>query len=75
MGIAQARDGRTFVIEQGRAALTERRSDGSLVRLIDNLAVGTSQSDRPREVPIVTTPQDSLWMVLPGDGRVLHVRP
>ncbi|MDG1959434.1 MAG: hypothetical protein P8K76_12030 [Candidatus Binatia bacterium] len=75
VGIAQARDGRTFVIEQGRAALTERRSDGSLVRLIDNLAVGTSQSDRPREVPIVTTPQDSLWMVLPGDGRVLHVRP
>jgi sugar lactone lactonase YvrE len=75
VGIAQGLGGRTFVIEHGRAALTQRSSDGRLLRLLDNLAMGVSDSSHLREVPLVATPQGSLWLALPGNGSLLSVRP
>ncbi len=75
VGIAQGRGGRTFVVELGRSSLTQRRSDGGLIRLIDNLPLESSRARYPREVPIVATTEGGLWLVAPGDGRVLHVQP
>ena len=66
---------RTFVVEHGRSSLTQRRSDGGLIRLIDNLPLGSSRTRYPREVPIVATTEGGLWLVAPGDGRVLYVEP
>ena len=75
VGVAQGRGGRTYVVEHGRSSLTQRRSDGGLIRLIDNLPLGSSRTRYPREVPIVATTEGGLWLVAPGDGRVLHVQP
>ena len=75
VGLAQDRRGRTFIVERGRAALTVRRLDGHLVRMIDNLPLGNFPGPYPREVPVVASPEGTLWLVLAGDGRILRVEP